>query len=84
MISCREAARLASESLDHKLPLNKWLALKLHLMMCSLCRSFVKQIEFVHEAARQYAEIEPSLPCPSEVSLSPDARARIVQSLQAG
>jgi predicted anti-sigma-YlaC factor YlaD len=82
MISCREATRLASESLDHRLPLGKRLALKMHLLMCSLCRNFARQIEFVQEAARRYAELEPDMPSPSGMILSADARRRIVQSLR--
>jgi hypothetical protein len=84
MINCREATRLASEALDHRLPLRKWVALKLHLSMCSLCRRFVRQLEFIRKIASRYAEFEADMPYPSEFTLSLDAKARIVRALQAG
>ena len=42
--SCREAVRLASLAIDGPLPFNSRLALRLHLMICSACRAYRRQI----------------------------------------
>jgi hypothetical protein len=44
---CLESARLLSERRDHPLPLAKRIGLRLHLLICSLCRTYRKQIETV-------------------------------------
>jgi hypothetical protein len=41
---CLESARLISERRDHPLPLGKQLGLRLHLLLCALCRTYEKQI----------------------------------------
>jgi hypothetical protein len=81
MMSCREASRLYSESMDHKLPLSKMISLRFHLMMCSMCRRFSRQLEFIRRAAPAFAAMEADLEEPSGVKLSPEARARIVSAL---
>lgn len=81
MINCRDAARLASESLDRRLSFGEKVALKLHLMMCSMCNRFVRQLEFIRNAASAFAEVETYAAYPSETRLSPEARERIMRAL---
>lgn len=45
MLSCKDISELASEHLDHKLPIFKQLQFKMHLMMCRNCRQFIEQIK---------------------------------------
>jgi len=47
MYSCKEASRVASDSLDRKLAWSERFNLKLHLAMCSMCRSFDQNIRFI-------------------------------------
>lgn len=44
---CLESARLLSERRDHPLPPGKRLGLRLHLLICSLCRAYRTQLEAV-------------------------------------
>ena len=81
MMSCMEASRLASESMDHKLPLRKMIGLRFHLMLCAVCRSFGRQLQFMREALPAFADIEAELDVPSEMKLSPEARNRIIAAL---
>jgi hypothetical protein len=42
---CLESARLLSERHDRPLPLGKRIGLRLHLLICSVCRTYRKQID---------------------------------------
>jgi hypothetical protein len=44
---CLESARLLSERRDHPLPLAKRIGLRLHLLLCALCRTYQKQLTAV-------------------------------------
>ncbi len=74
MITCKEATRLISESMDGKLPLGRRIALRIHLLMCKLCPRFLHQMLFVKGTTDHYqkeVEEDPSY------SLSTNARERI-------
>ena len=80
MPSCAEASRLASRSLDEKLPLTRRFALWLHQRICGLCRRYSDQLKFMHEAASQSEEKQPA---PTEESrLSKAARDRLKEKLR--
>jgi predicted anti-sigma-YlaC factor YlaD len=55
MLNCKEASRLVSESLDRSLDLRERLALKMHLMMCSGCTQFSRQMAHLRAITRSYA-----------------------------
>jgi hypothetical protein len=84
MITCEEAARLMSESLDRKLPLRLRMALRMHLLMCKLCPRFWRQLQFLRNATGRFVkEAETEVLFPFE-SLSMDARERIKRAVVAG
>jgi hypothetical protein len=56
MRSCRDITALVSQGLDRKLSLGERLAIGLHVMVCSRCRSFQRQTRFIRKAARHYTE----------------------------
>lgn len=56
MMSCQQATRLMSESKERPLTTKEKLALQMHLMMCSGCRNFDKQINFIRSATRAFAK----------------------------
>lgn len=56
MLSCKEAARLMSETLDRKINLREALPLQLHLAICKGCRRYREQISFVRAACRQHPD----------------------------
>ncbi|HBE69000.1 MAG TPA: hypothetical protein DDW52_12700 [Planctomycetaceae bacterium] len=52
-IRCREASRLASESLDRRLLVHERLALRLHQVVCWSCRQFERQLRLLRDAANR-------------------------------
>jgi len=82
MITCEDAARLLSESLDGKLSFRKRIALRMHLLMCKLCPRFWRQLLLLKDAAHRYGEEkEREVLSPSD-RLSLGARERIKQALK--
>ncbi len=56
MRNCRDISILVSRELDQKLSLRKRFSVWLHVMMCTRCRNFQKQTQFIRKAARHYAD----------------------------
>lgn len=56
MRSCRNISALVSQGLDKKLSFGKRLAIGFHVMMCSSCRNFQSQSQFIRKASRGYTE----------------------------
>lgn len=79
-LNCREASRAQSEALDHVLPRATRIGLWLHLLICKWCRRYGKQIQFLRHAAHEHHE---ELTEAAPQKLSPEARERIKQRLQA-
>ena len=79
MISCRQAAELASRVLDRRLSLGERLRLRLHLALCRSCARYQSQLRFLRRAmtrlARRPAESQPGPRLPE------DARERIRRRL---
>jgi len=75
---CLESARLISERRDHPLPLGQRIGLRLHLLLCALCRAYEKQILAVC-AISHHAGIQPSTHAPT---LPADRRRAIEDSLK--
>jgi hypothetical protein len=78
--SCRQASRLQSEALDHKLPILQRVGLRIHLFLCSWCRRYGKQIRFLRDAAHDHSD---ELVEPAPQKLSDPARDRMKQRLRA-
>ena len=79
-LPCSEVARLASESLDHELPRSSLLALRSHLVYCSACRRYARDIRRMRAAMQVLA----SLPAEEEPGLPDEARERIKRTLGGG
>jgi hypothetical protein len=77
--SCREAARLQSLALDHKLSLRQRLGLRLHLFLCKWCNRYGNQLRFLRRAAREHPE---RLAESGPPKLSDEARERMKQRLR--
>lgn len=80
MISCKEAAELASQSQDRRLSLTKRFALQIHTLHCKLCTQYAKQLRILRGACERIDEAG-SQACPL---LPDDARERIRQRLKQG
>ena len=83
MISCREASRLLSDSMDSPLPLSRRMGLRLHLLVCHVCRRVVRQVRGLEAAFRGFSKLTGEAgEDPAGIGrLSPDARARIRSAL---
>ena len=77
---CRQASRLQSEALDHKLPILQGVGLRFHLLLCKWCRRYGKQIRFLRDAAHEHPD---ELAQPASPKLPDTARERIKQKLRA-
>ncbi len=78
---CTEVTELVSASLDRELPLQQRLRLRLHFLMCVLCRRYHKQIRFIHEALHRHPERLSEQGASPTASLSPKSRARVKRAL---
>lgn len=79
MLTCLEATRLASEALDRPLTWPQRVRLQAHLLMCSACRNFARQLQWLKVAGVHYtdrAEVSAG-----DAALSDDARKRIQAAL---
>ncbi len=77
MLSCKEVARLASESQDRSLRLGEWLSMRLHLLRCNMCSRYVNQLKFLKQACAGADEQQSG----GEARLTEDARQRIRKRL---
>ncbi len=84
IFNCREISKLVSESMDRELPLYQRMQVRIHLMMCSLCVRFARQMRLLRRAIHEHPErLAPDEAAP-EARLSEDARERIKASLRRG
>ena len=82
MFSCREAARLISESRDHRLTLVQRASLTIHLVLCRFCRRFFSDWKRLGKALRSYSQrVEADSVLP-QTDLRPEARQRILQAIE--
>ena len=56
MLSCKQAAQLASQGLDRKLGPWERLTLRLHLAICNGCSNFSRQAAFLRKAMKRLAD----------------------------
>jgi len=74
MLNCKQATELVSHSLDRRLPFGQKIELKLHLMMCRLCRNYAKQLWHIRRISpRMDSHIENQ----TQHTLSHESKARI-------
>ena len=53
ILSCKEAAQLASQGLDRRLGFGERVSLRVHLAICDGCTQFSRQIAFLRKAVEQ-------------------------------
>ena len=81
MLSCNDVTRLISESMDHSLPLGKRVGVRLHLLICTFCARYERQLLLIRDTVRRLAAMEDSYgPLTGEL-LSEEAKGRIRKSL---
>ena len=83
MITCKESARLISESQDTPLPRGKRIALRVHLCMCRMCRNYLRQLKFLRQVVIEPLGDVDAEHLPSDQHLSPDKKERIQSAVMA-
>ncbi len=58
MLTCREATQLLSEKQDRILNFKEMSALQFHVLMCSSCRRFGKQMKSLSLLSKQYKKFD--------------------------
>ena len=76
-MDCEQIARFISDGMDRRLPLGKRIGVRMHLMMCRMCRGYTANLQ----ALRKLSAKAGSMFAPSNVSLSDSARDRMRQKL---
>lgn len=56
MLSCKEVTEVCSAELERPLKLGEKLSLRTHLMMCTGCSNYRKQLKMLQEVTRAYAD----------------------------
>ncbi|QID16659.1 zf-HC2 domain-containing protein [Nitrogeniibacter mangrovi] len=54
MLRCKDATRLVSAQFDRILSVRERLALRTHLLVCTGCARFERQLRFMHAALGRY------------------------------
>lgn len=81
MMSCKEASELMSKSLDIRLPLSRRIALRFHVLLCTMCARYERQLRFLKRAAVRYVE-RAALATRDDAALDPAAAQRIVRKIR--
>lgn len=56
MLNCKEVTELCSQELERPLRLGEKTALGMHLMMCSGCTNYRRQMQTLRQVMRAYAQ----------------------------
>ena len=83
MLTCKDVTKLVSESMDRSLPLGKRIGVRVHLLFCTFCARYERQLLQIRETVRRLAA---TVEEPGELpwdALSEEARERIRKSLVA-
>lgn len=68
MLNCKETTELCSQEMERPLGLGERMSLATHLMMCSGCSNFRKQVKALRQVAQTYAAGGAVVPPPADVN----------------
>jgi len=73
MLKCKEVSELCSQELERPLPMTDRVGLAMHMMMCTGCSNFRKQMRLLRQKMHEYADGRaPSEPDQSSAGESAD------------
>lgn len=78
MLSCKEVSKLVSQAQDRSLTLGERLSVRMHLLMCRMCRRYQKQLAFLTQAGRRFSHLSHA----GAFTLTEKAKARMKQKLE--
>lgn len=79
---CMATYHLCSDQMDRKLTAGESFCLRLHLMMCGVCKLLPAQFRRLRELVRRVCEHDHEPEKASREHLPPEIRARMVQYLK--
>jgi len=79
VLTCKEASKIVSESMERPLSLHERWSLRLHLWMCGNCRRFSRQMHLLRKTMRSWVHRQDE--ANQKSNLSPDARERIRKAI---
>lgn len=79
MLTCKQTALLVSQSYDRRLSWRERWGMRLHLMVCNACTRFERQMQFLRQATRRFAQEHADTD--EQVRLSTEAVERIAREL---
>ena len=82
MLSCKDATRIISQSMDTSVPLVRRIRLRLHLRICEWCERYRRQLLLIRNTLRRLDAAGERPEGPAGEGLSQDARERIKKSLR--
>jgi hypothetical protein len=83
VVTCREAARLVSGSLDRELSWPDRVGLRIHLFYCRACNRYAKQVAYLRDAVKQLVVMTEEGGGPGAAATLPDeARGRMKDALR--
>jgi len=81
IFSCQNMARLLSDAMDRTLPLHVRLRMRVHLIMCTLCERYKRQLTLLRDVLRaDAAQLRDDGPAQSP-RLSTEVKERIRRTL---
>lgn len=82
MLSCKDATRIISQSMDASLPVVKRIRLRLHLRICEWCARYERQLLLIRDMLRRLDAAGDRPEGQAGGTLSEHARERIKTSLR--
>jgi hypothetical protein len=81
---CRDMTGLLSRSMDRQLPFHHRLAYRIHLLYCTACRRYLKQLKGLRAAIRHVVDelADPAAEPSPGPNLSKRARSRISKAIR--
>lgn len=77
---CTEVTRILSQGMDRHLSLKTRLQLRIHYLMCSFCKRYGKQLQYMRLVAREFPEKASEV---SSAKLSDETKAGLKEKLRA-
>jgi len=80
--TCRDMARLLSDSMEGRLPFHVRMRMYLHLRMCVLCEGYKRHLALIRNVLRKDSARLIETDRPEEPRLSPEAKERIRRAVE--
>lgn len=63
LFNCKDISHLVSQSMDEDLPLHRRAGIKFHLMMCSYCARYARQLDIIKQTIQSFSSVssEPTI-----------------------